>query len=166
MTSVLSESAHDGDLARALGRLASGVFVVTAVHEGARIGMLSTWIGQASFAPPLITLAVGKDRPLLAALSANATFTVNVLAKRNSEIFKAFARPHNNEASRFDGLSLLDESIDGIIFKDVVSALICRVQSHLTPGDHVLVLAEVAAGRPVDMDADPMVHLRSSGLKY
>ncbi|MBY0552250.1 MAG: flavin reductase family protein [Candidatus Obscuribacterales bacterium] len=166
MNSILSDSPHDGDLARSLGRLASGVFVVTANHEGTRIGMLSTWIGQASFAPPVITLAVAKDRPLLAALSANATFSVNVLARRNSEIFKAFARPHNDEASRFDELSILEESIDGIIFKDVVSALICRVHSHVAPGDHVLVIAEVTAGRPVDMEAEPMVHLRNSGLRY
>lgn len=166
MVSASSDLDHDGDLALALGRVASGVFVVTAAHDGARIGMLSTWICQASFAPPIVTVAVAAARPLLAALQPQSTFTINVLSKGNSDIFKAFARPHLDESERFDGLDILDETADGIIFNNVVSALICRVQSRVAPGDHVLFMAEVIAGRQVVMDGEPMVHLRKSGLRY
>lgn len=166
MTHAYIDPSHDSEFARALGRIASGVFVVTTQSQSKRFGLLSTWIGQASFSPPMVTVAVNRERPILSVLLPGSEFTINVLAKGNQDIFKAFARPQVEDEDRFKGLHILDDAPGGAIFNDVVSAIQCSVRTTLDAGDHVIVIAAVTGGRTVDIDAEPMVHLRSSGLRY
>jgi flavin reductase (DIM6/NTAB) family NADH-FMN oxidoreductase RutF len=72
--------------AAALGRIPSGLFVVTwrARENGADAtdrAMLASWIMQGGFVPPLITIAVGTSRDLLAAIDQCDPFVVNVLGE-------------------------------------------------------------------------------------
>ena len=55
-------------LAAALGRIPSGLFVLTATSGGAETGMLASWVQQCSFDPPQVTVAVNKERDVLDAL--------------------------------------------------------------------------------------------------
>ncbi|MBC8108463.1 MAG: hypothetical protein H7Z14_17895, partial [Anaerolineae bacterium] len=41
-------------IGKALGRIPSGVFVLTAAHAGERMAMLASWVQQAAFEPPAI----------------------------------------------------------------------------------------------------------------
>ena len=42
-------------LAAALGRVPSGLYILTARHGDAETGMLVSWVQQCSFAPPLVS---------------------------------------------------------------------------------------------------------------
>ena len=57
---------HDTDphkqLAAALGRVPSGLFVLTIRRGSAETGMLVSWVQQCSFDPPLVSLAVQRGR--------------------------------------------------------------------------------------------------------
>ncbi|MFN9057327.1 MAG: MBL fold metallo-hydrolase, partial [Cyanobacteriota bacterium] len=68
----------DGDLDKALGRLSGGLYVVTARQgegEAARSGaMVASWVSQASFEPPGLTVAVAKDRAIEALLQMDDRF--------------------------------------------------------------------------------------------
>ena len=162
----IEEVSKNEDLGLALGRVASGVYVLTLCREQKRQGMLSTWITQASFTPPMLTVAVKQDRPLAQSLEAGSLFTVNVLAKQNLAIFKAFARAHVDDEARFADLPLLDDAAEGAVFEGVIAAMVCKVHGNAPVGDHLIFMAEVLSGRPVNLDAEPMVHLRSSGFRY
>ncbi|MFM8660335.1 MAG: flavin reductase, partial [Cyanobium sp.] len=66
---IAAMKALDGDLDKALGRLSGGLYVVTARQSdgagGSRSGaMVASWVSQASFEPPGITVAVAKDRAI------------------------------------------------------------------------------------------------------
>jgi hypothetical protein len=50
------------DWARALGRIPSGLFILTARFEDQSTGMLASWVQQVSFDPPLVSVAVKKGR--------------------------------------------------------------------------------------------------------
>ena len=50
---------------KALGRIPSGVFVLTAVHENRRDAMLASWVQQVGFDPPAVSIAVAKGRPIV-----------------------------------------------------------------------------------------------------
>ena len=52
-------------LAAALGRIPSGLFVLTVRHGGRELGMLASWVQQCSFEPPQISLAINKERDVL-----------------------------------------------------------------------------------------------------
>ena len=52
-------------IASVLGRLPSGLFILTARRGADETGMLASWIMQAGFDPPMITVAaLHKDRLL------------------------------------------------------------------------------------------------------
>ena len=148
----------------AIGRLASGVYIVTVDVAGKKDGMLATWITQAGFDPPSLVVSVTKQREILRAMNVGDRFTINVLSNRNMDIFKAFAKPHNDE--KFDGLALKESNIAGPVFAEAVSYIDLKVQSVTEVGDHVLVVGEVIDGELLNGQDEPMTHLRKDGFKY
>lgn len=153
-------------IGKALGRIASGVYVVTVVDEGKPSGMLATWVSQTSFKPPMVSLAVNKDRDILNAVKVGSAITINVLGKENMDIFKAFAKPHQESLNRFEGIQLSANHNGCPAFADAVAYLECVVESLVDAGDHCLAVARVTGGNLQSGDAEPMVHLRKNGFQY
>ena len=148
----------------AIGRLASGVYIVTVDDAGKKDGMLATWVSQAGFEPPSLVVSINKQRDILKAMTIGARLTVNVLSNRNMDIFKAFAKPNNPE--KFDGLELKENTMAGPVFAQAVSYIDLQVTSISEAGDHVLVLGEVVDGELLNGQDEPMTHLRKDCFKY
>lgn len=147
----------------AMGRIASGVYIVTVGDGADKDGMLATWICQAGFAPPAVVVAVNKQRDILARLSSGAHFAVNVLSKNNMDIFKSFAKPHNE--GKFDGLDLV-AGTDCPVFAKAISYMTLKVTNSMDAGDHVIILGEVVDGGALNVQDEPMTHLRKDGFQY
>jgi len=152
-------------IGKAIGRIASGVFIVTLEKDGQRQGVMATWINQASFQPPLVTVCFNKERAILHLLEPEAVLSVSVLSNKNMDVFKAFAKPIKENEDRFDGLEIATSKNGGVYFPNAVSYLDCRVHSMLETGDHILVVAEVIGGAQLQTE-EPMVHLRKNGFQY
>jgi flavin reductase (DIM6/NTAB) family NADH-FMN oxidoreductase RutF len=151
----------------ALGRVASGVYVLTTEADGQRHGMLATWVAQASFEPPAVMVAFNKERGILNSLGEGGTFTLNVLSNRSTDVFKNFARPAKSaEEDRFAKLELLENPEGAPIFANAVAYLNCRIKRFLDAGDHVIALAEIRNGDIVSDASEPMVHFRRNGFSY
>lgn len=150
----------------AMGRIASGVYIVT-VGGGAdkadKDGMLATWICQGGFAPPSVVVAVNKQRDILARLSSGAHFAINVLSKNNMDIFKAFAKPHNE--GKFEGLDLV-AGTECPVFAKAISYMTLKVTNTMDAGDHQIILGEVVDGGALNVQDEPMTHLRKDGFQY
>lgn len=58
------KAAMSPNVAKALARISSGLYVVTASHNNARSAMIASWVSQASFEPLGLTIAVAKDRAI------------------------------------------------------------------------------------------------------
>lgn len=153
---------------RALGRVASGVYIVTMNIYGEQHGLLATWVAQCAFDPPMVSVAFNKERKIINSIAKDSLFTLNVLSKSNMDIFKAFARPAGDKEidDRFDGLKVDSTNAEGPIFPDAVSFVSCKVIQTVSTGDHVVALAQVIDGRMLDGEAEPMVHLRKSAFQY
>jgi flavin reductase (DIM6/NTAB) family NADH-FMN oxidoreductase RutF len=158
------------EIGDALGRIATGVYVITleqkADQSSAREGMLATWIMQVAFDPPMISIAVKDERPILKHLTKEANVVVNILAKHNHDIFKNFAKPNISQEERFDSLPLLAETEYGPIFASCHAYLACKIKEIVPAGDHFLVLAEVIKGALLHPEAEPIIHLRKNGFQY
>jgi len=164
MSTVTTTPELKAKVGPALGRVASGVFIVTVGHGESKDGMMASWVSQAGFEPPSLIVAVNKSRPIMKSLEVGATFLVNVLSKRNMDIFKAFAKPHNE--IKFDGIELLDSVSAGPAFKEAVSYMVAKVKSVTDASDHVIVLGEIVDGALLNGEDEPMVHLRRDGFQY
>ena len=62
-----------------MGRVLGSLCVISGRDEDAESGMLASWISQASFDPPGLTVAVKKDRAVENLLQTGNRFNVNVL---------------------------------------------------------------------------------------
>src|SRR5947208_1289746 len=103
----MSEAA-DGtkELAAALGRVPSGLFVLTARNGRQETGMLASWVQQCSFDPPQVSVAIRKGRPVLPWLTDdNVPLVVNVLPEGASKKYVAhFGKGFEKGEPAFDGL--------------------------------------------------------------
>ncbi len=165
MTSIKTEMCTKESIAPALGKLSSGVYIATLEYQKEKHGMLATWIAQAAFEPPMLTISVQTQRDLLRFLSNGTAFSVNALGKKNMDIFKAFAKPLKEGEDRFADLELLKLPTSGPVFAQAISYLDCVVKGQIQAGDHVVILAEVLAGKLLNED-EPMLHTRKNGFQY
>ena len=92
------------DLRRALGQYATGVTVVTTVHDGQLFGMTANSFTSVSLNPPLVLWAAAKSSPSLAAFEAADAFAVNVLAADQHHLSRQFS---TSGADKFEGVRLV-----------------------------------------------------------
>ena len=156
---------------QALGRVVGSLCVLTSRKgsgEQALSGaMVASWVSQASFSPPGITVAVAKDRAVEALLHVGDVFALNVLASgRETGPMKQFLQPFSPGADRFAGLNL-DTSPEGQpLLPDALAWLECCVKQRMECGDHWLLYAEAHAGALLDPTGSTAVHQRRSGANY
>src|SRR5688572_13538584 len=92
----------DGALA-ALGRVPSGLFIVTVRHGRRETGMLASWVQQCSFDPPQVSAAFAKDRWVLDWLTDDAALTVNVIGEGEKKLVAHFGKGFTPDAPAFEG---------------------------------------------------------------
>ncbi|HZU37506.1 MAG TPA: flavin reductase family protein [Gemmataceae bacterium] len=155
----------DRQLASALGRIASGLFIVTARRGTAETGMLASWVQQCSFDPPQITLAIQSDRPILTWLDTDAALTVNVLDDTQTDMIVHFGRGFALDQPAFEDLDIAHPDDGPAVLTEALAYLQCRVAQRINVGDHDLVLARVVGGQLLS-NGQPMVHARKSGMHY
>jgi flavin reductase (DIM6/NTAB) family NADH-FMN oxidoreductase RutF len=152
-------------LGRALGMIPSGIFIVTAARDSVRAAYVGSWIQQAAFEPPLITIAMNQHRPLLTLLEPGRGLAVHILGRRQAALYARFERGFSLAEDPFVGLEV-DTAVTGApILREAFAYLDCRVRTVIEAGDHRLILAEVLAGA-VQPPGEPMTYTRRSGFTY
>ena len=130
--------------------------------------MLASWVSQASFSPPGITVAVKKDRATESLLVLNNRFNVNILAEgKEKAIMKAVLKPFQPGEFRFNDVEYeRSEDTGCVLLKDAVSVLECTVADRLDAGDHWIVYGIVSKGKVQDEASVSSIHHRKDGTSY
>ena len=158
----------DGDLDKALGRLSGGLYVVTARQDERASAMVASWVSQASFDPPGITVAVAKDRAIEALLQVGDRFVLNILREDNyQDLMRHFLKRFPPGADRFAGVNTLDGVANGgPVLGDALAFLGCRVSQRMEGPDHWIIYGEVEQGNVSETEARTAVHHRKVGNHY
>ena len=147
---------------KALGRVASGLYVVTTKFEDKEDAVLASWVNQCSFDPPAVTIALGTLRSARLLVETSNSFIVNILPKDDMSLLKHFSRPPENI---FKGIKTR-KGLDGIrILSEAVSYLECEVVHSINAGDHILYVGEIIGGKTLK-GGDPYIHVRDNGFNY
>lgn len=167
MTSPPSPSPAPAEdtLAAALGRIPSGLFVVTWREADGDRTMLASWVTQAGFAPPALAIAVAPSRDLLAAVDRGTHFVVNILGDSQRGLLSRFGRPPAPGETVLDGVEVERTATGNAVLAGSSGWLECRGISRAAGGDHVVVVAEVVAGG-AGPAGQPLVHVRKNGYRY
>ena len=148
---------------KALGRIASGLFVVTAKCGDKEDAVLASWVNQCSFDPPAVSIVLGTVRPARLLVEGSNAFIINVLGKDDNDLLKHFSQPPEDDM--FKGIKT-SRGAHGIrVLKDAVSYLECEVVNSVFSGDHVLYIGEIVGGK-VLKGGDPYIHTRTNGFNY
>jgi flavin reductase (DIM6/NTAB) family NADH-FMN oxidoreductase RutF len=152
-------------LAAVLGRVPSGLFVLTLRHKNDETGMLASWVMQAGFEPPMVTVAVKRGRYVEQWLSDGAAFVLNLLAEDQKSLLAHFGRGFEPGEPAFNGLSVNRTHAGLPTLADALGHLECHPKRHIDSGDHRIFLAEVSAGHLAG-EGEPYIHIRKNGLRY
>jgi flavin reductase (DIM6/NTAB) family NADH-FMN oxidoreductase RutF len=157
---------HEQALAAALGRVPSGLFILTVGRHGEETGMLASWVQQCSFDPPQISVAVNPGRvaaDLL--LEGDAAFVVNILPAGANDLLKHFGKGFGPGEPAFTGLDVYPTAEGVPVLRAALAHLDCRLADRFRAGDHHLVIGRVVGGR-LHAEGQPAVHIRKSGAHY
>jgi flavin reductase (DIM6/NTAB) family NADH-FMN oxidoreductase RutF len=152
-------------LAAALGRIPSGLFIVTVRHGRSETGMLASWVQQCSFEPAQVSIAVNTQRHWVSWLAVGTPFTVNVLAEGQKHLLTHFGKGFDAGEPAFDGIELLRLGEGAPALREALAYLDCRVTALLPTGDHLLVIGRAVGGQILH-DGRPTVHVRKNGMHY
>ncbi|MEM8505607.1 MAG: diflavin flavoprotein [Cyanobacteria bacterium P01_D01_bin.1] len=159
--------ALDADLQKALGRISSGLYIITATKGDVQSAMLASWITQASFEPLGFTVAVAKDRAIESLMQVGDTFVLNILEEGNHlPLMKHFLKRFPPGADRFAGVRTRPANNKSPILADALAYLECEVSSRMELSDHWLVYCTVDNGKVSKEEAITAVHHRRVGNYY
>ena len=157
----------DADLQKALGRISSGLYIITATKGEVASAMLASWISQASFKPLGFTIAVAKDRAIESLMQVGDTFVLNILEEGNHlPLMKHFLKRFPPGADRFAGIRTRPASNKSPILADALAYLECTVTTRMDLSDHWLVYCTVEDGKVSKDESITAVHHRKIGNYY
>jgi flavin reductase (DIM6/NTAB) family NADH-FMN oxidoreductase RutF len=150
----------------ALGRVPSGLFILTVRRGDRATGMLASWVQQAGFRPPMLTVAVRHDRYVADWIAGSGRFALNQVRAGQKRLIQHFARGFLPEAAAFEGLHLRADAQGGPVLAEALASHEAAGAAAWAGGDHRIFLARVVAGGLLDPAAEPMLHVRHNGSHY
>jgi flavin reductase (DIM6/NTAB) family NADH-FMN oxidoreductase RutF len=148
-----------------LGRVASGLYILAARHGDQETGMLASWVMQAGFEPPMVTVALGRDRFITKWIESDAPFVLSLLGEDQKSLLSHFGRGFEPGVPAFEGLEIIRTPLGLPAIANSLGYVECRARSSVVSGDHRIFLAEVVGGDSF-RDGQPYVHIRKSGQRY
>ena len=155
----------------ALGRIVGSLCILaTRKGEGENElngAMVASWVSQASFSPPGITIAIAKERAMENLLYKGDNFTLNILKEgEQHSLLRQFLQSFAPGTNRLSGLEFEKSPKNQPIFPEAVAWLEGSVEQRMECGDHWLLYAKIQAGEVLDHNGITAVHHRRTGANY
>jgi len=153
-------------LARALGLIPGGCFILTAGEGEQATGILASWVQQAGFDPPSVSVAVKNEREIRGLIEKTGHFVLNTLTQQqvSSPAFEPFGERGKPGRAAFENLQT-EQTPDGVVIKDCIAHLGCKLTGKVEAGDHTIYVGAVSAAAVHD-EGEPAIRIRTDGLKY
>jgi flavin reductase (DIM6/NTAB) family NADH-FMN oxidoreductase RutF len=143
-----------------ISRFATGVTVVSTVHQGVRYGMTVSSLTSVSLQPVLLLFCCERDSTLHAPLLAAGSWAVSVLSPAQVEISRFFATHGEPGRDQFTEQEVAPGPHTGApLLRNAVAWLECRTWAAYDGGDHTIVVGEVVDVRS-GSDEPPLLYYR------
>jgi flavorubredoxin/flavin reductase (DIM6/NTAB) family NADH-FMN oxidoreductase RutF len=163
---AISEAKTDR-VEQAVGRLVGSLTIVTTQQGDLSGAMLASWVSQATFNPPGLTIAVAKERAIESLMHKDGKFVLNILEQgKHIPMMKQFLKPFAPGEDRFVGINTETATNGCPILTDSLAYLECNVQNRMECGDHWLIYATIDRGKVFNPTGVTAIHHRKSGTHY
>jgi len=161
----MSENGVKDKIGKSLGRIPSGVAILTTSFEDKPSAMLASWFQQAGFEPPMVSVAVKKGRAVEEVIQSSEQFVLNILHTGQKDMLGHFGKGFAPGEDPFQGIATEKQQTGVPILKNALCFLECKLRHVYESGDHHLFIGEIInAGN--EEEGQPMVHLRRNGFNY
>jgi flavin reductase (DIM6/NTAB) family NADH-FMN oxidoreductase RutF len=126
-----------------ISHFASGVTVITALHEGQPYGTTASAVTSLSLEPPMLLVCMNKQSETGRAVASSKQFGVNILGADQIDLAQRFAQKGGD---KFAGVPVTPGKWGEPLFEEALATLECRVTEETTGGTHYVFLAEVESG--------------------
>jgi flavin reductase (DIM6/NTAB) family NADH-FMN oxidoreductase RutF/DNA-binding GntR family transcriptional regulator len=140
-----------------IGHFASGVTVITAMHDGAPKGTTASAVSSLSLEPPMVLICLNKTSSTAKAVAAARRFAVNILGEDQAEEAMRFAK-RADQGDKFAGVAINIGDQGEPLLADALATLECHVAEQVTGGTHHVFLAEVE--RASARSGSPLAYFR------
>lgn len=123
-----------------MGAFPTGVTVMTAGHEGTRVGCTASSFNTVSLDPPLILWSLALRAPSLEIFRAANHFAVNILSATQKDMALHFAR---GASDKFAGVETFAGETGAPLLSGALAHIECRIWSRTPTGDHEIIVGEV-----------------------
>ncbi|HYB21238.1 MAG TPA: flavin reductase family protein [Thermodesulfobacteriota bacterium] len=118
-----------------------GIYVLTTKRGTDLYRMIVSWVSQVSYSPPLLAVALRRNRRALPAILESGLFSLSLLKKNQKPLVSRFKdSPPGPDFSIF-----LEENGKRALpsFEGCLASWECRLTSSVEAGDHILCIGEV-----------------------
>ncbi len=133
----------------AFRRIPYGIYVLATKRGTDLHAMIVSWVSQVSFSPPLLVVALRRNRKALPAVQASGSFSLSLLRKDQKPLVSQFKESPPEASRRKEAAPFL---------KGCLAYWECRLISSVEAGDHILCIGEVRSGL-VQGEGDPLTTL-------
>ena len=139
----MDSASHDHSYLSILGKVPSGIYILSAKHGDDVTGMLASWVMQAGFDSPMVTVS-----------------------EEGKKLLGHFGRGFEPGVPAFENLSCSHHETGVVLLEEgVIGHFVCIPKAYVESGDHLIVVAEVIDGKSLN-ETRPMVHVRKRGDTY
>lgn len=144
-----------GHFRTVLGHFASGIVLVTGIHEDGPAGLTCQSFFSLSLDPPLVAIAPGKASTSWPKVSISGAICINVLSSEQEALARTFSQ---SGADKFAGVGWTPAANGAPRLDGALAWLDCQIEDVHEAGDHWLVTARV-----IEMEAghgQPLIFYR------
>jgi len=131
----------DPQMAEAFRRIPYGIYVLTTQPGAESSAMIVSWVSQVSYSPPLLMVALRRNRPALPAILESDTFSLSLLSRDQKPFVDYLKKPTFQH--QLSGLFGQTNQKGAPIIKEAIAIWECRLFSRMEAGDHILLIGEV-----------------------
>ena len=151
------------DRKEVLGMMTYGVYVLTTKVKDKYSAATVTWVSQASFDPPMISVCLKRNSGAYSLVKEKKEFILHMLSEEQKDVASNFFTSTELEDDKLNGETF--KLIDGLPVLNVAPSYVhCSVLEILEIGDHPLFLCEVESVN-LKNSVKPL-ELRRTGWKY
>ena len=142
---INGEPITDLTLRKMRGLFASGVTVVTTVHDGKLRGITVSAFAAVSLNPPLGMVCVANEAESREWIAESGVFAVSILSDEQEFLSDRFAARAPIVNARFDGVQYHTAVTGSPILEGSIAWYDCRVEAAHDGGDHTIFVGRVEA---------------------
>ena len=153
-------SGDTASLDLALRLLPAPVTIIGARCGGELGGLTAAWVTRVSADPPLLLVAIGRERRTWDLLTGATEFTVSVLGEHQVDEARLFGLKSRREVDKWAATPhvLLGDGVPALA--DCAARMLCRLTARFATGDHDCFVGEVSLAETVS--GGPALPMRGS----